>query len=169
MQDLEQIYDEYVDKVYKYFYIQCLDRHSAEDLTSHTFISFIEKLKVKKVDDNKKYLYAIMRNVWMDHLRTKYKQAVESIESIEDFEQHAEQAITVFESRDLKERAFYFINRLPEKQAQVARMRLIEGYNLREIAKELGKSMSYVKTTQNRALKSLRLMLEQPELGGIVS
>lgn len=169
MQDLEQIYDEYVDKVYKYFYIQCLDRHTAEDLTSHTFISFMEKLKENKVTDNKKYLYAIMRNVWMDHLRLKYKQAVDSIDSIEDFEQHAEQAISVFESKDLKERASYFIGKLPEKQAQVARMRLIEGYSLKEIATKLGKNMAYVKTTQNRALKSLRLMLEQPELGGIVS
>lgn len=169
MQDLERLYDEYVEKVYKYFYIQSFDRHTAEDLTSQTFVSFIEKMKENKVKDSKKYLYAIMRNVWMNHLRAKYKEAVESLESIEDFEQHTNNAVSVYESRNLKERALYFINKLPEKQAQVARMRLIEGYNIKEIASKLNKNVSYVKTTQNRALKSLRIMLEEPELGGVVS
>ena len=86
MEDLESFYDIYVDKVYKYFYINCFNRNIAEDLTSQTFVAFIDKSKDLKIDDNKKYLYAIMRNTWMNHLRTKYKESLESIESINDFE-----------------------------------------------------------------------------------
>ena len=172
MEDLETFYDEYVDKVYKYFYINCFNRSVAEDLTSQTFVSFLAKVKEMKIDDNKKYLYAIMRNIWMDYLRSKYKEtieSIESIESIEDFEDHTAQAISGFESKNIKQRAQTYIERLPKKQRQVAHMRLIEEMTLREIAKELGKKVSYVKTTQSRAIKSLKLMLERPNLEGAVS
>lgn len=169
MQQLEQFYDDYVEKVYKFFYIKSLDRYTAEDLTSHTFVSFIEKTNEHEIKDMKKYLYAIMRNVWMDHLRIKYKEAVDSLESIENFEQHTTDAIAIFESQNMKERAAVFISRLPDKQEQIARMRLLEEITIREIAKKLGKSVPYVKTTQNRAIKSLKLMLDKPELGGELS
>ena len=169
MEDLETFYDEYVEKVYKYFYINCFNRSVAEDLTSQTFVAFIAKTKEAKIDDNKKYLYAIMRNTWMDYLRSKYKEAIESIESIEDFEDHTLQTIDGFESKNIKQRAQTYIEKLPNKQRQVAHMRLIEEMTLKEIAKNLGKKVSYVKTTQNRAIKSLRLMLDRPNLEGVKS
>lgn len=155
--------------MYKYFYINCLNRHIAEDLTSQTFVAFIEKTKVMTIDDNKKYLYAIMRNTWTDYLRAKYRQAVDSLESIEDFEDHASKIIDVFETSDFKQRAMNFIERLPKKQQEIAKLRLIEERGIREVAEILGKNSSYVKTTQNRAIKSLKRMLNEPELGGALS
>ncbi|MCA9324216.1 sigma-70 family RNA polymerase sigma factor [Candidatus Saccharibacteria bacterium] len=169
MQGLESFYDEYVEKVYKYFYIYCLNRHVAEDLTSHTFISFIDKVSENNVADRKKYLYAIMRNVWADHLRSKYKEAVESLESIEDFELHAVRTVEEFESKDTKERLRVYLERLPEKQRQIAEMRFLRDMSPNEIAAEIGKDKKYVKTTQYRAVKNLRAMVEQPELGGMLS
>lgn len=166
MEDLEKFYDSYVDKVYKYFYINCFERSIAEDLTSQTFVAFIDKSKDLKIDDNKKYLYAIMRNMWMNYLRIKYKESLESIESIGDFEIFAETTIKDYESKSIKDRALGFIKCLPEKQCQVAKMRLIDEMTIREIAKKLGKNTGYVKTTQGRAIRNLKKMLEGPELGG---
>ncbi len=88
MFNAEQFYDEYVGKVYKYFYVHCLDRHSAEDLTSQTFVYFLDKIEEGNIDDHKKYLYAIMRNVWADFLRLRYKQAFESLDNMEDIDTH---------------------------------------------------------------------------------
>lgn len=121
------------------------------------------------IDDNKKYLYAIMRNIWTDYLRAKYKQTVDSLESIEDFEDHATKVIDVFETSDFKQRAMNFIEKLPKKQKEIAKLRLIEERGIREVAEILGKNSSYVKTTQNRAIKSLKRMLNDPELGGLIS
>lgn len=167
MSDVEGIYDAYVDKVYKYFYINCLNRHVAEDLTSQTFVAFVEKAGSRTIKDYKTYLYAIMRNTWAEHLRKKYKEAVDALESIEDFEAYSEQTISAYEDADIKGRAARFIEMLPESQRQIARMRLLEEKSLKEIAQELNKSMSYVKTTQNRAIKSLKRILKQPETGGL--
>ena len=167
MEDLEIFYEEYADKVYKYFYVQCLDQHIAEDLTSQTFVEFIAKIQEDlSIKDNKKYLYGIMRNTWANYLRAKYRDLVDSVESIEDFEQHAEESVESFESKTMKERALTFITKLPHAQRQIAYMRLIEEKGLGEIAGEIGKNIFYVKTTQSRAIKSLRAMLEHPEMKG---
>ena len=168
MPELENFYDTHVNKVYKYFYVQCLNRHVAEDLTSQTFVSFVDKKQKIQVQDDKKYLYAIMRNVWAEYLRTKYAEAVDSLDLIEDFEAHAEASISEFETLNMKERALIYIDRLPDKQREVAHMRLLEELSVGEVATKLQKSSLYVKTTQYRALKNLRQMLKAPEIGSIL-
>ena len=170
MSELEAFYDTYIDTVYKYFYINCLNRHVAEDLTSATFVAFVDKTQSTQMQDWKRYLYGVMRNIWADHLREKYRQVVESLEAIEDFEQHVDQSVTNFETSDLKARARQFIERLPQKQREIATMRFLQGCNIKEIAAQLDTSVSHVKTTQNRAIKSLKKMLAEPHItGGQVS
>ncbi len=169
MANLEEFYDLYVEKVYKYFYVQCLNRHVAEDLTSQTFVGFVDKKQSVAMEDDKKYLYAIMRNVWAEHLRKKYVEAVDSVEAIEDFEAHTQDSITDFETATMKERALIYIERLPERQREVAKMRLLEELTVGEVAQKLQKSSLYVKTTQYRALKNLRQMLKKPEIGGMIA
>ncbi len=169
MSELEQLYDLYVNKIYKFFYVQCMNRHVAEDLTSQTFVLFVEKVQTQEINNNKKYLYAIMRNVWAAHLRQKYKETVESIETIEEFEAHTDTVVQNYESTPMKMRAAHYIEQLPEKQREVAKLRLIEEQTPKEVAEKLKKSLLYVKTTQYRALKNLEKMLAKSEIRSIVS
>lgn len=166
MTNLEIFYDAHVDKLYKYFYVQCLNRHVAEDLTSQTFVAFVDKRQSTDIKDEKKYLYAIMRNVWAEYLRKKYIEVAQSIDAIDDFETYVDTSIGVFEGATMKERASVYIERLPDKQREVARMRLLEEIPVSEVAQRLQKNSLYVKTTQYRAIKNLRRMLERPEIGG---
>ncbi|HRJ90709.1 MAG TPA: RNA polymerase sigma factor [Candidatus Saccharibacteria bacterium] len=164
---LEQFYDEHVDKVYKFFYIKCLDRSTAEDLTSETFTLFIEQLEHQTITDNKKYLYGIMRNTWLQFLRKKYQQALVDIENIEDFAGVVEHEIADFdEARDVGNRLLPYIERLPEKQRLVITKRLLEEKSVADIATELGKDKNYVKTTYKRGLTSLRAILTVPYMEG---
>ena len=163
MPELEKFYEQYVDKVYKFFYIQCLDVSLAEDLTSQTFIACIEKFN-NEIGDHKKYLYGIMRNIWANHLRNKYQESVQNIENIEDFATYSEQIINEYEGVTLAQRARHYIERLPEKQRVIARMRFLEERSIQEISTELKMSKIYVKTTQYRAVKNLRKMFRLTEL-----
>ncbi len=168
MSDLEHFYDSHVDKVYKFFYIQCLDQQTAEDLTSQTFLSLIDATSNgAEIDKPKKYLYGIMRNTWAGFLRNKYKHQMERLEEIEDFQAYTEEVIDEYESQSVEDRALHFINKLPKRQKEIARLRYIDELTPGEIATKLGKSKSYVKTTHNRALKSLRKLME--EIGGATS
>ncbi|HMT18911.1 MAG TPA: sigma-70 family RNA polymerase sigma factor [Candidatus Saccharibacteria bacterium] len=164
--NLEQFYGEHVDKIYKYFYIQSLDKHIAEDLTSQTFIAFMER-NALDLQDNKKYLYGIMRHVWSDYLRQRYKQSLQSIEDIDDFEAHADAQVHEYEDTSFVERAQRYIDRLPEKQRIIARLRFIEERSVKEVASMVGKSSLYVKTTQHRATRNLKSMLEGTIQGSV--
>lgn len=166
--NLEQFYSAHVDKIYKYFYIQSLDTHTAEDLTSQTFVAFMERGTTIQRDKTK-YLYGIMRHVWADYLRQKYKQSLQSIEEIEDFESHIESLVDRYEKISYVERAQGYIDCLPEKQRIVAKLRFIEERSVKEVAEILGKTSLYVKTTQHRATRNLKRMLESSPERNIAS
>ena len=50
---------------------------------------------------------------------------------------------------------------LPEKQQEVARLRLLEGFDVRETARALGCSQGTVKTHLHRATRALRVSLSE--------
>lgn len=161
--ELEAFYDEYVDKVYKFFYIKSLNKALAEDLTSQTFIAYMEKASSIEINQHKQYLYGIMRTVWITFLQKKYAESISYFEDIDNFEDFAEQEITTYESKEsINERLLVFIKKLPKKQQSVVSMRLIDGLSNGEIAEALGKNKGYVKTTYQRGLKRLREYLQHP-------
>ena len=68
-----------------------------------------------------------------------------------------------FDSSDIPEnRMRPFVDKLPKKQNQVLTMRIYENLSTGEVAKQLGRDKNYVQTTYQRALNSLREMLESP-------
>jgi len=163
--DLEQFYDQHIDKVYKFFYVKCLNRAVAEDLTSQTFVSFVDKYNSgTDINDPKKYLYGIMRNIWAGFLRERYEAALEYVENIEDFEQYSHIQIEQFEAHPPNNRMLPFIAQLPDKQKLVLSLKLLEERTNKQIAQELGKDINYVKTTYRRAVDRLREMIKTPYL-----
>ncbi len=163
--DLESFYDEYADKVYKFFYIKSLDKMTAEDLTSQTFIAFMEKVQTVEVDNYNTYLYGIMRLKWVTFLQDKYSSNITELENIEDFSTYTDNVIESYESSNgMHARLVLYVNKLPEKQRDVITMRLINNMSVKEVANQLGRDKNYVKTTHQRGLKRLRELLTKPYL-----
>ena len=157
----EQFYSDNIDKIYKFFYINCFDVKTAEDLTSQTFLAFIEKSD-NDVLNPQKYLYGIMRNVWLLYLRDKYDHTAHTVDIDEDFETYAEKAVSEYENKATDEKLQELVNKLPEKQRQVIIMKYFHNMNVKDIAQELQKDKNYVKTTVKRGLKTLRNVLSSP-------
>jgi RNA polymerase sigma-70 factor, ECF subfamily len=159
---IEAVYDEHVDRVYKFFYIQCFNRHVAEDLTSQTFMIVVERMNDTDyvIGDYTKFVYGVMRNVWLMYLREKYRRHETTLESIEDFAGYVDDEISDYDSQTIKQRAEVFIKQLPDRQRAVLAMRLLEGRKPSEIAQMLGKDMNYVKTTYKRGAKRLKQLIE---------
>jgi RNA polymerase sigma factor (sigma-70 family) len=162
--NIEELYDTHVQKVYKFFYIKSLNQKISEDLTSKTFLTFIERSKAADIAKPKEYLYGIMRITWIEHLREKYESLASDIESIEDFEGHTEQVIEDYDALDLTDRLKVIVDKLPVSQRIVVELRHFQNASPKEIAEYLGKDKNYVKVTYRRALANLRLLLTRPEL-----
>lgn len=166
--ELPKFYDEYAGKVYAFFYIKCFDRMTAEDLTSQTFTIFVEQVAEKNIKDLKKYLYGIMRNVWIVFLQDKYKNASANFEDIENFERYVDESVAGFESASLSVKIIPYVDKLPARQKEVLTMRIINDMSTSEVAESLGKDKNYVKTTLHRAINNLREIIENPYEKGVV-
>jgi RNA polymerase sigma factor (sigma-70 family) len=115
----------------------------------------------RAIDDHKKYLYGIMRNVWLMYLRDKYRRRETTLEGIEDFEGYVDTEIEDYAEMSVKQRAEVFINQLPEKQRDIVTQRLLEERSIKDIADSLGKDSNYVKTTYKRGLKHLKKLIAE--------
>lgn len=161
MFDLELFFELNFTKVYKFFYFKVLNKNIAEDLTSETFVLFTQKIKSEKqIDNHTAYLFGIAQNIFIKHLKSKYKNEIvfsdldiSSIKHIEEFVKDVEEISTI------EKFALKYINQLPPKQKDVLKLRLIDKKTLSQIAEFLEKDMNYVKTTQKRGIKNLKKIL----------
>jgi RNA polymerase sigma factor (sigma-70 family) len=157
---LEVTYKQNFEKIYRFFYYKVLDCMLAEDLTSETFLAFVEQIKKRKdIKNYNAFLYGVARVVFTKHLQKKYKEATFNV-APEYFEQYIEHVL--FDAKcdkPLEDRAQKYIDLLPSAQKEVAYLRLVAKHTNKEIAQKLGKNQNYVKVTFRRALKSLKKLV----------
>lgn len=161
--NITELYDEYSDKVYTFFYIKNFDKAIAEDLTSQTFMIVVEKLADHDyiIRKDSKFVYGVMRNVWLQHLQRKYRHQEQAVAEMDDFESYVTESVTEYEEKTVKQRAEVFINLLPEKQREIVTLRLLNELSVNDICRHTGKDSNYVKTTYKRGLKRLKQLVTE--------
>ncbi len=106
----------------------------------------------------KPWIFAIATYRFNDYLRRHYR--VNARESVDfaDIEHRLSQDVTepAYDSELLRDT----LNLLPEKQRKIVYMMKVEGYSAREVAEEVGMSVSAVKVAAHRAYKKLKEKLE---------
>lgn len=160
-EQITEFYDLYFQKIYQYHYYKVLSIEAAEDLTGETFLAFAEQIKKKaEIDNPRAFLYGIAYRKLQDYLRAKYKLPMASVD-LDSIQIVAEVDDFVQKQKTLapEEKIMLIIDKLPEQQREIIELRLYEKLNLQEICIKIGKDMSYVKTTQNRAIKRLKILL----------
>jgi RNA polymerase sigma factor (sigma-70 family) len=159
-EDIELIFDKNFTRLYRFFYYKVLSKEKAEDLTSETFMIFVEQIQ-KRTDVSKpeNFLFGVAKVVFRRFLQQKYKEA-KFIALDESFMQQVETTTDYVNKKTPEEMLLDVLDDIPEKQREVIKLRLIEKNSLSEICEKLGKNMNYVKTTQKRGLQSLKKIFE---------
>lgn len=144
------IYERYVDRIYAYVSRRAESRAAAEDITSHVFehaLSTIGRFEWRGVPVAA-WLFRIASNALADHWRERGRAAQSEPPDVPDPR----------EQEDIERRLALYqqIERLPDVQQQVIRMRFIEEKKISEVAAALGRSEAAVKQLQLRALQNLR-------------
>src|SRR6185295_3034755 len=66
------IYDQYIEKIYRFVYIKVSSQEVAEDITSRVFMKGFESYqKSQTIENMGAFLYQIARNSVIDHYRQK--------------------------------------------------------------------------------------------------
>ena len=162
-----EIYDRYVERVYRYLYFRTGSHPEAEDLTEQVFLKAWEAIGRYRWQGRPflAWLYRLAHNSHIDHVRTQ--KPTTSLNNDERPLDVPSQAAQVELARtldaDLLTRA---LGQLTPDQQQVIVMKFIEGMDNDQIAASMDKREGAIRALQMRALMSLRRVLElQGEVG----
>ena len=156
-----QLYDEYVDQIFRYIYYKVGNFTEAQDLTGQTFLKAFENLQSYELRDVafSSWLYRIAHNLVVDYFRRESKRENVPIEeqppAVSTRGNPVETVIADMES----ERLYGAMQKLTHNQREVLVLKFIDNLSNGQVAEIMGISVGAVKSTQKRGLLSLNRIL----------
>lgn len=170
-QDFSEILRLYGDVAYRMAYQLTGGRESdARDLVQDAFIKIWRHWDVQKPDSFKGWMYRLMHNLYMDHLRKKYRHPTLSLDSpAPDSETPWEQNLAdgvvgieeSIEKKDVKRQVAQALSRLDVEFRTVVVLCDMEGLPYDEIAHIVGCPIGTVRSRIHRGRGQLRQVLGQ--------
>ncbi|KWW97587.1 RNA polymerase subunit sigma-24 [Carbonactinospora thermoautotrophica] len=158
-----QLYDRYVDTVYRYVYYRVGARALAEDLTSETFLRALRRIGTFAWQgrDFGAWLVTIARNLVADHFKSsRFRLEVTTGEMLDADEVETSPEESVLES--ISNAALLdAIKKLNPQQQECLTLRFLQGLSVAETARIMGKNEGAVKTLQYRAVRTLARLLPE--------
>lgn len=157
---LREIYDEYLEYIYRIVYGVVGRKEDAEDITSEFFIKLWQTAdNIKTGGGHKGYMATVARNMSIDFLRKHKREVLESFtkeeeenipayEPVSDSDTEAE----VIEDVSLKEA----LKELKPAEAQIINMKVLSEMTFAEISQTLNIPMGTVTWRYREAIKKLR-------------
>jgi len=169
---ITEIYDEYADYVFRYFYSHVNNKELAEDLTSQTFFKLVDKSD--KFDDQKSspktWLFTIANNTLIDFYRradrkknTVIDENIDENINLSTNNCNKEMELSVQLSRN-KAILSKIIITLARDEQELIFLRFTQEYSYEEIANELSISVNKVGVKLHRIIEKMRKRLKKDNL-----
>jgi len=154
-----ELYNRYIERVFKYLYSRLGNAQDAEDLTSMTFLSAYQSFGQYRQDGHfASWLFAIARNKVNDHYR-RLKITV-TIEEDHSTKSEADPLMTSIENEQAATLGV-LIRELAEPEQDLLRLRFLVGMSFSEMARLLHRSENSVKKSTYRILARLHSQMEE--------
>ncbi|MCR6516145.1 RNA polymerase sigma factor [Clostridium sp. LY3-2] len=138
------------NRLYKIAYIYAKNKDDALDIVSESIVKTYKNMdRVIKVDNIEKYIVRIVINTAVDFIRKNSKIKLEEVVDIS----------SSFNITDIN----YLVDSLSDDLKTVIILKYFEKYKIREIAEILNIPESKVKNRLHKALKVLRIEIEEGE------
>lgn len=150
-----ELYNRYVDRIYRYVYARVRSATAAEDLTAEVFVKALEALPNYTPTDRPlhAWLYSIARARTIDYWRRQDRR--QQVELADSFPAKASPPHELLELEEQWAMAIDLIAQLTDDQQDVLLLRFVGELGLQEVAQVLGKTLGSVKALQHRALAAL--------------
>jgi RNA polymerase sigma-70 factor (ECF subfamily) len=162
-----EIYDRYLDMVFRYVYFRVGTRQLAEDLTSETFLRALRRIGsvTWQGRDLGAWLVTIARNLIADHYKSgRYRLEVTTADMIDadsaDIGPDGRPEAAVLE-RLTNETLLEAVKKLNPEQQECIVLRFLQGLSVTETASAMGKNEGAIKALQYRAVRSLGRLLPE--------
>lgn len=164
---LEELYNLYADKLFRFLLFRVKARKDAEDLLAATFERVLRRMHTFKGTSKQSltaWMYQVTRNLLIDHYRRRGKIEQESLDqhhwSITD---DSPGPSRLAETLETNEALYDAILSLTPVQQQVVILKFFEGMSNADVGAIIGKSEGAVKSLQHRALASLARFMPTEE------
>ena len=159
-----QVYDIYIERIYRFIYFKVSSRETAQDLTSECFLKVFEHLieRSEEMVNLRAFIYRVARNLVIDYYRSRDKQPVELNEArlqvTDDLGEKTEEKFA--RAENMKKIAAALIKLKAEWQEAII-LRYIEDYKLGEVSTIINKNPGAVRVMIHRALKALKREIDR--------
>ena len=151
-----ELYDKYINKIYKFIYLKTSSQQTAEDITSEVFMKAMNSIwNFNTQKDNfsfQSWIYTIAQNKVIDFYRTNKQTA--DIEECYDLGQYTDFASKVDNNDKLNEVKKY-LDTLKSEQKEIIILRIWEDLSYKEIAEITWKTEDNCKKIVSRNLKNI--------------
>ncbi|MEC3884705.1 RNA polymerase sigma factor SigX [Halobacillus litoralis] len=168
----DELYDNYHHDLFQFLVYMVKDRSLAEDLVQDVYVRVMKSYEsFNGKSSEKTWLFSIARHVAIDYFRKQKRKRnrfmeffdwTEKGEQIKDQNKMPEEIAV---QNDEIQRVYQALDQCTVDQRSVLIFRFIQGMSIKETAEILSWSESKVKTTQHRAMKALKMILEDMEEG----
>ncbi len=159
-----ELYERYINRVYRHVFYMVNDVDVAQDLTEQTFLRALEAIQryEKRGIPLLAWLLRIARNLSLNNQRVQRNNS--------SIWKNSEDAVAASpesccEAKLNGEEVRQAVGALEGDQRQVIVLRFMDGLSYADVARVLGKSVGAVRVAQYRALRALRRRLEDGNLG----
>ncbi|MEO4053267.1 RNA polymerase sigma factor SigX [Solibacillus sp. CAU 1738] len=161
-----RLYDDYHQDVFQFLIYLVKNRSVAEDLSHEVYVRVLRSYdRFQGNSSEKTWLFSIAKNVAIDYFR---KNIVRERHAFDTFDWEREQLVSTMPTPEqfleMSEEMHELLEALEHctgDQKMVIVMRYFQELSILETAEILGWTEGKVKTTQHRAIKSLRSILQQ--------
>ena len=154
MQNMEELYNQYFNTVYKYLLYLTHDKDFSEELTQETFYKAVKKINTYRGDCKiSVWLCQIAKNLWYDQCRKNKKITnTEELFELEISNITEEQVISNEEKMSLYKR----MQELDEKTREVIYLRITGELSFKEIGIIMNKTENWARVTFYRGKQKLK-------------
>ncbi|MBT4937017.1 RNA polymerase sigma factor [Candidatus Peregrinibacteria bacterium] len=154
-----EIYDIYIEDIYRFVFYKVGQREIAEDLTEDSFLKAWEKLDTFEQTKHpfSSWLYRIAKNKVIDYFR-KEKVSIEELNiDIADERMETKKSAEQYFNQKLLQKSLVH---LPETQREVVVLRYVNELSHKEISEVVGKSEIAVRTLLSRGMAKLKELMK---------
>jgi len=157
MISFHQIYQQYVDQIYRFAFCLCGDEMEANDLTSETFVRLWTHLGSVQTETVKGYLFSITNNLFLQSRRSAHRRQ-EMPNNLPDLTPGPERMV---QGKHSLATVIAAMKLLPEIDRAALVLRAYEHLSYREIAQCLNTSVSAARVKVHRSRLKLLEILEK--------
>lgn len=160
----KELYDGYIDRMYRYIYFKVSTQEEAQDLTSEVFLKIWDYIYKSKgrIENINAFLYRTARNSVIDYYRKNSERRIDSAE-FQLGQSPDQKQLEIFRQIELGVeygRIQKFMKTLQDEYREIIILKYIEQLTDREIAKITERSRASVRVMAHRGLEKLRQLLE---------